>query len=206
LYDTEISMRRLTAVTIAALALRAAPVSAGEVAAAADIAGGWMSIGSSGAGGSSTLSGPVIDVAASAGGAVGRGGVGGVVGLLGGPTLDETWSGGGRRDRLLMPHAGAYATLRFPHPTVSATARLELAYAWIRGPMFNLADGPSTTGTIASGLGGLASVAMSYDLTLGRDQRLAVGLDLTGGWLGLKYTGSQLTPLAVLAFIGVRWD
>ena len=196
-------MRRLMTLTIAALALRAAPVSAGEVAAGADVAGGWTSIGSSGAGGSETLSGPVMDVAGSAGGVVGHGVVGGVVGLLGTPALDER---GGRRDRLLLPHAGAYATLRFPHPTVSVTARLELAYAWLTGQVFSLADAPPTTGTIASGLGGLASVAMSYDLTLGRDQRLAFGLDLTGGWLGLKYTGSQLTPLAVLAFVGVRWD
>jgi hypothetical protein len=197
-------MRTLMALTFVALALRAAPVTAREVAAAVDVAGGWTSTGFGGTGQTSSLSGPAMDIAASVGGAIGHGTVGGVGGVLAAPALDETWPGGGRRDRLLVPHAGAFATLHFPHPTVSVTGRLELAYGWLTGPTFAAPDRPPTTGTIATGLGGLASVAASYDLALGRDQRLAFGLDLTGGWL--THGDRQLTPVAVLAFVGARWD
>jgi hypothetical protein len=189
--------------TLAVLALHAAPVSAREAAAAIDVAGGWTNTGFSSNGPRPSLSGPAVDVAASVGGHVGHAVVGGVGGLLAAPMLDEITAGGSLRDRLLVAHAGACATLRLAQAPVSVTARLELAYGWLTGSIFR-ADRPSTTGTIASGLGGLASLAASYDLALGRDQRLALGLDVTGGWLG--HTDTHLTPAALLALVGVRWD
>jgi hypothetical protein len=197
-------MRTLLALAIAALTLRPAPVAAREIS--VDIAGGWTNTGYSSNGPRPALSGPALDVAASAGGPVGSGAVvvGGVGGLFAAPILDETLSGGvSRRFRLLIPHAGVFATHRLGRAPVSLTGRLELAYGWLTGTIF-LADRPSTTGTIATGFGGLASVAASYDVALGRDQHLSIGLDVTGGWVG--HTDTHLTPLALLAFVGVRWD
>jgi hypothetical protein len=128
--------------------------------------------------------------------------LGGVGGLLAAPILDEGNTGNAPA-RLFVLHAGGFATVALPRAPVRLTARLELTYGRLTGSIL-IEDGPPRTGTLASGLGGLASLGGSYDLALGRAQRLAVGLEATGGWVGRSGAGVAL--FAGLAFVGVRWE
>ena len=191
-------MRTLTALTLAVLALHAAPAAVGAPAIDVDVAGGWVS---TGYGLGRRVSGPALDAAVGLGWSSGRVTVGAVAGLLAAPILDTGMES--HRDRLLVPHAGTFAMLRLARAPVSLAARLELACGWLTFPIF-VQDGGPITGTLNFAFGGLASVAGSYDLALGSAQRLSIGLDVTGGWLGRP--NAHMTPLALLALVGVRWD
>jgi hypothetical protein len=146
-----------------------------------------------------------MNVAVGAGWQTGRVTVGAVAGLLAAASIDQTFGigAGSLRDRLLVPHAGAFLTLPLERAPVTLSARLELAYGWLTGPIF-IPDGPAMTDTLSAVFGPLASVTGSYDLALSRAQRLSIGLDVTGGWLGTS--NGRMTPLALLAFVGVRWN
>ncbi|HVU49659.1 MAG TPA: hypothetical protein VHL80_03170 [Polyangia bacterium] len=196
-------MRTLTAPTLALLALHAAPA-VGAPAVAVDVAGGWA-ITSYRHDHDSTLSGPALNVALGAEWQTGRVTVGAVAGLLAAPSIDQSFGlgAGSVRDRLLVPHAGAFLSLPLARAPVTLGARLELACGWLTGPIL-VQDARPITDTLSAVFGGLASVTGSYDLALATAQRLSIGLDATAGWLGRP--SAHMTPLALLAFVGVRWD
>ena len=198
-------MRTLTALTLALLTLHAAPAAVAEPAFTVDVAGGWASTSYRHRAHDQNLSGPALNVALGAGWQTGRVTVGAVAGLLASPSIDQTFGlgAGSVRDRLLIPHAGAFLTLPLERAPVTLGTRLELAYGWLTGPIF-VPDAGAMTDTLSAVFGGLASVTGSYDRALGGAQRLSIGLDVTGGWLGSAR--AHMKPLALLAFVGVRWD
>jgi hypothetical protein len=198
-------MRTLTSLTLAVLTLHAAPAALAAPAIAVDVGGGWASTGYRNYSQDLNVSGPALNVALGAGWQTGRVTVGAVAGLLAAPSIDQSFGlgAGSVRDRLLVPHAGAFITLPLERAPVTFGARLELAYGWLTGPVF-VPDAGARTDTLSSVFGGLVSVTGSYDVALANAQRLSLGLDAMGGWLGSS--NADMKPLALLAFVGVRWD